>query len=1063
MPANSLASSIAQVGHGLRQAAAGTGLDPIHAATTALENAALDAGHPLLAGAAICLQQWLPFAGTNPASGHDWTTLADWWEAYAPDLLAAPGTPALEDAWLALQEVLALPAGMGTADAAAPAGELPASLDPVADDAAAADFLADMGGDADPVEPIAPARKPAPAPKPSSRKKAPAAKPAPLPSAAPLAADSTPPLRAAAPSSADDEVPPEMIEIFNLEAAEGFVDMERSVLAWERAPATRDHLHNVYRLAHSVKGAANAVGIRAVGRVLHGLEDLLEDRMEGRSALAPALVTQLVLSVVDQLRTALNAQTVITPAWNAEADALIASIATARAAAPAAVPVAEVAPVAAEISAATPVVEIGAGAELAPIVEPVATAAVAPVVEIAPEIAPEIAAEIPAEVTADSAALVPAIVAPDAEILAAPVVAVAPAAPARAATTTPFAELAKAKTDTRLAAVAAEPTLAREHNSVRVDARELDGLMNLVGDLIVNRNRLNAKLAQVVNLRSELGRARERLLGVVGDFNSRNEFTARRVTGPTPAVKTGFSDNELDRYDDFNILSRSLVEIAADAEQVIVQIDEQFGSFSEETVSFTAVTRRLQEEVARVRMVPVDLLYRRLQRSVRDAAHTEAKSVDYLAEGGDTRIDKLISDAIYTPLLHLVRNAVAHGIESPAARLAAGKPEAGRLSIRSRAEAGRVVLEVTDDGAGLDRARILAKARERGLVKPGAADPDDAILTEFIFLPGFSTAAVTTDVAGRGLGLDVVRSELARLGGTVSVQTTAGRGATFLVTLPLTLAINQAMLVESAGRVYAVPFNFVERVLEAPAAAVSRTGGEEMLVLPGVAPLPLLRLDQRLGWPTRGSAAIAVVLRVGDQRRALLVDRIRSKLDIVVKPLGPILGRHPCFTGATLGADGGVVFILDVPALVSGFRATTAAAPIAAEVVATATRILVVDDSLSIRRIVANHLERAGYAVDTAVDGAEALERLRATSYAMVFSDLEMPRLNGFELTAEIRRQPALAGLPVVILTSRDAEKHRAHATAAGANDYLIKPAGREQIVELARRHAGAPVAAVAA
>ncbi len=995
MSAHLLSPAIDHVGQSLRQAASGAGFDPVLAAAAALESAAMDAGHALLAGAAICLQQRVPLLAASPDAEADCSGLADSWCEHAPHLLAEPGSPALENAWLALQDLLALPTeqspaedyvapsaapspahadsapALGEADAAADfLSDMPAEFAPppaptAAD--AAADFLSDQPAAPIPTAPVAPV---AAGRRTRARSRA-AARPTPSPGPATLLSPPPPSRPPHEESAVEDEVPPEMIEIFNLEATEGFLDMERSILAWEKAPDSRNDLHNVYRLAHSVKGAANAVGIRAVGRVLHRLEDLLEDRMEGRSTLAPAVVTQLVLGVVDQLRTALTAQAVITPEWKTEADALVARIDSAR--------------------AGVPAVPAGPATLLSP-----PTPSPGPATLLSPP---------------------------------APAPAPAPAAPAP----------------------------AKEHGSVRVDARELDGLMNLVGDLIINRNRLNAKLAQVVSLRSELGRARERLLGVVDDFNDRNEFTTRSAkSAPAAGLAGKFSENELDRYDDFNLLSRSLVEIAADAEQVIVQIDEQFGSFSEETVSFTAVTRRLQEEVARVRMVPIDLLYRRLQRSVRDAAQSEAKTVDYHAEGGDTRIDKLISDAIYSPLLHLVRNAVAHGIETPAARLAAGKPAAGRLSIRSRAEAGRVVLEIADDGAGLDRARILAKARQRGLLKPGAPDPEDSAITEFIFLSGFSTAAATTDVAGRGVGLDVVRTELARLGGTVAVESVPGRGATFLVTLPLTLAINQAMLVETAGRVYALPFNFVERVLEAPPSAINRAGDEDLLVLPGLAPLPVLRLDQRLGWPSTGAGATAVVVRVGDQRRAVIVDKIRSKLDIVVKPLGPILGRHPSFTGATLGSDGGVVFILDVPALVSGRRAAgPAAAALATAAASGAARILVVDDSLSIRRIVSLHLENAGYTVDTAIDGAEALEKLRAATYAMVFSDLEMPRINGFELCGEIRRQPALAALPVVILTSRDAAKHRTHAAEAGATDYLIKPAGREQIVELARRYAG--------
>ncbi|MCX6954437.1 MAG: response regulator, partial [Verrucomicrobia bacterium] len=576
-------------------------------------------------------------------------------------------------------------------------------------------------------------------------------------------------------------------------------------------------------------------------------------------------------------------------------------------------------------------------------------------------------------------------------------------------------------------------------------------LMNLVGDLLINRHRLNRKLQQVTSLRGELVRARERLLHVVGDFNGRYEFSQRRQTA-AKIPSDGFSELELDRYDDFNILSRSLVEIAADAEEIVTQIDGQFGSFSEETLQFTTVTRRLQEEVARTRMVPLDALFRRLKRAVHDASVSEGKAVSLVVEGADNRIDKFINDQLFRPLLHIVRNAVAHGIESGAVRLAAGKAAAGQVSVRSRTEAGRLALEIADDGGGLPRAEIIRVARSRGLLAADAT-PDDVQLAELIFQPGFSTAATVNDVSGRGVGLDVVRQEVTNLGGTVSVQNRPGHGTTFVLTLPVTLAINQVMFVQCGERTYALPLNFVERIVPAPAASFSRSGHSEMLMLEGRQTVPVVRLHSRLGLPGTTQAATAIILTVADRRTALIVDRIQSKIDIVVKPLGALLNRHPFFSGATLAGDGRVIFILDVPRLLSSGATRTPAPSVEIPADASETlsgddrrRILVVDDSLSIRRIAASYLTQAGFEVETAVDGSEALEKLRAGGYALVVSDLEMPRVNGFELISEMHRHPDLAEIPVIILTSRDAAKHRDRARELRAADYLIKPVSREQL-----------------
>jgi len=900
-----------------------------------LEQQAIAAELSLLAGAAICLQQRFDQLAHTPGAEEAVSTLGKAWLEHAPALRLNDDDAAVDRAWnhlqpllsVALEEPAAEPAPAVSAAPSRPAAA-PAAID-------AADFLASLEPDAPATDAPVHAAPPATA--------APAPQPAP------------------APEPEQEVVPHEIVEAFEQEAREAFESMEQSILAWEKNGNQLPDLRNVYRLAHSVKGAANSVGLRPFGAVLHRLEDLLEELVEQRAYAQPAPLSQLVLGLIDRLRSDLAAHAPARAEWREVSSELVERIQQLRA-----------------TLSATPL-----GAAPAPAAQPSAAPA-------------------PVEVLAESEP--------------------APAAEARA-----------------------------DQNTIRVETSRLDSLMNLVGDLLINRHRLNRKLHQVTALRGELVRARERLLHVVGDFNTHHEFSQRRQTiAPQPRPGTdGFSELELDRYDDFNILARSLVEIAADAEEIVTQIDRHFGSFSEEAVQFTNVTRQLQENVAMTRMVPLDPLFRRLQRAVRDACVSEGKTVEFLVEGADNRIDKFVSDQLFRPLLHIVRNAVSHGIESAAERLAAGKPAAGRLLARCRTEAGRIVLEFVDDGAGLRRDAIVRVARQRGLLG-ATAEPDDARLAELIFQPGFSTAHATTDVSGRGVGLDVVRQELMNLGGSVNVASRPGQGCTFTFSLPVTLAINQVMFVQVGERSYALPINFVERVVPAPAASLSRSGDCEMLMLDKEHAVPAVRLHSRLGLPGAEQAATAIVLTLAERRIALLVDRIQSKLDIVVKPLGPLLSRHPYFSGATLAGDGRVVFILDVPRLLAPGATAVPVAPAAtraeAQPAAAARTVLVVDDSLSIRRIAANHLAQAGLTVETAVDGSEALEKLRENPYAVVVSDLEMPRVNGFELLAEMHRQPELAAIPVIILTSRDAAKHRDRARELGAADYLIKPVSREQL-----------------
>ena len=409
------------------------------------------------------------------------------------------------------------------------------------------------------------------------------------------------------------------------------------------------------------------------------------------------------------------------------------------------------------------------------------------------------------------------------------------------------------------------------------------------------------------------------------------------------------------------------------------------------------------------------------------------------------------------PLEHLLRNAVAHGIESPAERAAAGKPESGSIELAVSQEGNEIAIAIADDGAGLDLERIAVRARERGLI--GADEhPDERRLTNLIFVSGFSTASELSAVSGRGVGMDVVKAQTAAAGGRVDVASRRGEGTRFNLRLPLTLAVTQALLVQAGGRTWAVPSNMVVQAMELKPDALRTLQDEHGIDWQGerfpYRYLPRLLgdrearpLEQRYNW--------VLLLRAGAQTLALHVDGLRGNQEIIVKNAGPQLTRIIGMSGATVLGDGEIVLILNPVALASRSLAQADAdsdanspAGAAATPVHLPT-VMVVDDSLTVRKITGRLLEREGYRVITAKDGVDALEQLIDTVPDVVLSDIEMPRMDGFDLVRNIRADARLKHLPVIMITSRLAEKHRRYAEEAGANHYLGKPYQEEELLAL--------------
>ena len=617
--------------------------------------------------------------------------------------------------------------------------------------------------------------------------------------------------------------------------------------------------------------------------------------------------------------------------------------------------------------------------------------------------------------------------------------------------------------------------------SLRIASDRLDHLMQQAGELVVTRSRLAARIAELGSTQRELIGSRDRLVATVEGFRVRNEFTGldgrrgpgvwnRQESRPHPrAVGTGtgkgaggrieelFSELELDRYEDIHVLARSLSEITGDIGELQGQIQRALGSIGEDAEQLGRAVGGIQGEITRARMVPLEPLFARLHLAAQDAAERAGKAVRVTQAGADVSLDKSIVEGIQAPLLHLVRNAVAHGVESPEMRALDGKKPDGHITITAVQEGGQIVVTVADDGAGLDLAKLHRRGLALGLIDAATAVDSEAV-RQLVFVPGLSTNEQADAVSGRGFGCDVARQEIQRLGGTVTVASQRQIGTTFTITLPLTLAISRALLVGADSSRFAVPMNFIERILDLEQVRISFAGGQRRIAH-GDEEVPLLDLAAALGMRADPLAerGAALLVRLGGRRWALHVDALLRQEDVVVSSLGELLSGHPLFAGVTFAGAAGLVPIIDLPGLLAAevpgaVRAALPALPAAGDPRAAGSegprrlRVLFADDSLSVRRVAERLLRGLGVEPVMAVDGADALAKLRLEQVDLVFSDLEMPRMHGYDLLRELRFIPAYRTLPVVIVTSRGGEKHRALAQQLGADGYLTKPFSGDQL-----------------
>ncbi|GAB3471662.1 hybrid sensor histidine kinase/response regulator [Azotobacter salinestris] len=815
----------------------------------------------------------------------------------------------------------------------------------------------------------------------------------------------------------------ELVEIF---LEEGFDILESAATAlqhWLENTTDRAALEALQRDLHTLKGGARMAEIREIGDLAHELEFLYEGLGDGRLTAGPALAG-LLQACHDRLAGMLEAVRERRPLQDGEA--LIAAIR--------------------DWCAGTPEVA-------------------APQPSMPETVVPELPAERQAETGAAPVEPEPA-VAMRAELPGGLLLAASDAfAAVAAAKVLPFVQ--------RAAEAAREAAAQRApQEMVRVPADLLESLVNLAGETSIFRGRVEQQVSDIVftlaEMESTIERVRDQLRRL--DTETQAQILSRYQAEAERAGYEDFDPLEMDRHSQLQQLSRSLFESASD----LLDLKETLAARSRDAETLllqqARVNTELQEGLMRTRMVPFERLLPRLRRVVRQVAGELGKPVEFSVGNAEGEMDRSVLERIVAPLEHMLRNAIDHGIEPAEARRAAGKPEQGSIRLELLREGGDILLTLADDGGGIRLDAVRRKAVERGLMKPDAQLSDHEVL-QFILEAGFSTADRVTQISGRGVGMDVVHSEVKQLGGSMSIESTPGAGTRFLIRLPFTVSINRALMVLAGEDLYAVPLNTIEGIVrvaprELEALYARRADGQkdqtgleyagkryELRYLG-----ELLDNGQQPRLAGQHMPLPVILMRSSEQAVAVQVDGLAGSREIVVKSLGPQFAVVPGISGATILGDGRVVVILDLLATLRERQASLQLiSPIQPQAPAETEKerpllVMVVDDSVTVRKVTGRLLERHGMDCMTAKDGADALAQLQERRPDVMLLDIEMPRMDGFEVAARVRHDERLKDLPIIMITSRTGEKHRDRALGLGVNEYLGKPYQEALLLETIRR-----------
>jgi chemosensory pili system protein ChpA (sensor histidine kinase/response regulator) len=821
-----------------------------------------------------------------------------------------------------------------------------------------------------------------------------------------------------------EEFDHEIANIYSEEATELIEAAQASLTAWTQVRNDKQPVAELQRQLHTLKGGARMAGISAMGDLSHELETLViqidngsvpgDDRAHAvmqasldelarmRDLVSGGTVPSEARDLVAQLRTLAKQPTAAAPAESAPTPAAPAKVAAPVASVPSSVP----APVSVSPPAAS------AASDPAAAAPPVATAP-APVPVTRTPVVP--AAEEGSGADEDSVSSM--------ELSSAPIL------PGREAAPVERVEMA------------------------RVDADLLDTMLNNAGEVSIFRARLDQQVNSIDFNLAELARTVTRLKEQLRGLEIETEAQVLNRHQDVEPRRDDFDPLELDRYSSLQQYSRALAETSSDVASIQGLLETLTREAQNLLTQQSRVITELQNSLMRTRMVPFQRHVQRLTRLVRQAANDTGKRAELAVQGAAAELDRQMLERMVAPLEHMLRNSVVHGIELPDRRAAIAKPDVGRISISLERDGAEIVIVVADDGAGINVKLIRDKAVALGLIDAYAKLTDEEAV-QLILEPGFSTAGHVTQAAGRGVGMDVVATEVKKLGGGLFIDSTYGKGSRFTIRLPFTLAISQALIVRVADETYALPLATVEGVVRLPRNIVARHLGKEAPLFEyGGQKYRFQHLGSFVGLgathlPETDVSMSVVLIRAGEHSTALVTDELVGSREIVVKSLGPQISAIRGIAGATILGDGRIVLILDMGSLVRSEWRARPAETVVLDQRDRRTFALVVDDSITVRRVTQRLLERNGMRVLTAKDGVDAVSLLQEHLPDIILLDIEMPRMDGYEVAAHVRNDPRLKHIPIVMITSRVSEKHRARAIELGVDDYLGKPYQESQLLD---------------
>jgi chemosensory pili system protein ChpA (sensor histidine kinase/response regulator) len=866
------------------------------------------------------------------------------------------------------------------------------------------------------------------------------------------------------------EVDEELAMVFADEAEEHIQNLDTRLAQLERNPSNRELLREIRRTAHTLKGSAAMVGFQVISQTAHLMEDLLDRLYDGSLEVSEDVVQLLFITF--------NAIDNMVRGLAAGKTEDVSRLEMLR-------------PRYAELLSGAAQEEQGAGGII---------------------IFEKKARPVPAAIRAAQE-----------ETLVTRAFSEEDLAAIEAAQAEQAAQ-EQAELTAATPAVAASTALPETEIAARVPIKRLDGMMNQVGELVINRTVLERRNQILMRTAEELALSIKRLQRVSRELETRYEVellknSAAPLMSATAAPyrtngngfgisgeelpygpeygkssTTEFDTLEMDQYTEFHTLSREMSETVADLAAAQRELENLRNDLENVTIQQSRITDDLQDKLVKVRLMSISNLTPRLYRTIRTLAASQNKEIEFVVSGENTQVDKTIFEEIGDPLLHMIRNAVDHGVESPEERVSQGKPAKATITFVARNEGSQVVIEVRDDGRGMNTEELRQRAVEKGLVKADAQLTREEIF-DLIFLPGFSTSVTISEISGRGIGMDVVRASVLKLKGSIETQSEEGKGTTFIIRLPTTLAITRAMLVRANGYSYAIPLNVVEQTTRFEAELVDHYGSRPAYKLES-GYVPLLELGQILRLPEHAQRGPdpededkpglrreqPLLVINGPERVVLRVDKLLGQQEVVVKNLGTHIKYVPGVIGATTLGSGEVILILNVYDLIEqtigkrsrsgtgvagvnlsgraawqrvrseiqarrGMTGMLGQAPRPAE--RRNPLIQVVDDSLSMRKVLSGALEKAGYRVRTSKDGQEALETIQQSAPDLIIMDIEMPRMDGYELTSILKGRESFYQIPVVMLTSRAGIKHRQKAEEVGADGFLVKPYKEEELLQI--------------